>query len=142
MLALVIQLLELFHLTQCWTCAHTYCCWRGHLSEKQKAPITKSSESLEVFWAFFCIARGVYRCLCKVKPGSWSVLFELHRVNRIMMVPSTRQSPKARTRISVLVVHKGCMAWRRKITFGVFSKLCYPHQEWVLAPWYTLSTGL
>lgn len=68
----------------------------------------------------------------------WTAL----RVNRIMMVPSTRQSAEARTRNSVLIVHKGCVAWRRKTILGGFSKLCYPQQEWVLAPWYTLSIGL
>lgn len=46
-----------------------------------------------------------------------------------MMVPSVRQSAEARTRNSVLMVDKGCVAWRRKKILGVFSKLSYPHQE-------------
>ena len=33
-------------------CLHV-CCWRGHLSEEQKAQTTKLSESLEVSWAVF-----------------------------------------------------------------------------------------
>lgn len=46
-----------------------------------------------------------------------------------MMVPSMRQSTEARTRNSVLMVHRGRAAGRRKKILGVFSKLSYPHQE-------------
>lgn len=59
--------------------------------------------------------------------------------NRIRLVPSKGQSTEARTRNLVPIVHKGCTSWRRKMLLGIFSKLCYPHQEWVLSLWYTLS---
>lgn len=56
-------------------CPHG-CHWRGHLSEEQKAKTTLSV--IRGYLSIFCIIGGVYRCLCKVKPGSVHGLFELH----------------------------------------------------------------
>lgn len=57
-------------------CPHG-CHWRGHLSEEQKAQTAKLSV-IRGYLGIFCIIRGIYRCLCKVKSGSVHGLFELH----------------------------------------------------------------